>query len=75
MMQTTTNATYIFFAIFCGLAYVFTYYCVPETSGRTLEEMDQVFGDRTGSADLQRKFRVLDEVRGVKKSTVGSLEA
>lgn len=75
MMQTTTNGTYVFFAIFCGLAYVFTFYCVPETRGRTLEELDQVFGDRTASADLERKMRVLEEVRGVKKSTVGTMEA
>ncbi|ROW00671.1 hypothetical protein VSDG_03227 [Cytospora chrysosperma] len=75
MMQNTNNGTYVFFAIFCGLAYVFTFYCVPETRGRTLEEMDQFFGDRTASADLERKMRVLEEVRGVKKSTVGTMEA
>lgn len=68
MMQTTNNAAYVFFAIFCAMAYVFTFYCVPETRGRTLEEMDQVFGDRTASADQERKNRILDEVRGVKKS-------
>ncbi|ROV97115.1 hypothetical protein VMCG_07529 [Cytospora schulzeri] len=72
---TTNNGTYAFFAIFCGLSYVFTFYCVPETSGRTLEEMDQVFGDRTATADLERKICVLEEVRGVKKSTVGTMEA
>ncbi|KUI74008.1 Sugar transport protein 7 [Cytospora mali] len=70
LVQTTNYGTYIFFAAFCGLAYIFTFYCVPETKGRSLEEMDQVFGDRTASGDMERKCRVLEEVRGVKKSAV-----
>lgn len=74
LVQTTDIGAYVYFAAFCGMAYAFTFYCVPETSGRSLEEMDQVFGDRTASDDLERKSRVLDEVRGVKKSAGGVME-
>lgn len=37
--------TYLFFGGFCYLAAVWAYFLVPETKGRTLEEMDAVFGD------------------------------
>ena len=32
---------YTFFAIFCLLSLIWTFYFVPETKGRTLEAMDQ----------------------------------
>lgn len=41
--------------------------CVPETSGRSLEEMDEVFGDGTAAADGERKQLVLQQVRQEKK--------
>lgn len=72
LIQTTTSGTYIFFAIFCAIAYVFTFYCVPETRGLTVEEVDQVFRDSTGAADQDRKRRVLEEVR---KSAVDGVAA
>jgi hypothetical protein len=34
-----------FVAIFCGLSAVWTWFLVPETKGRSLEDMDHVFGD------------------------------
>lgn len=40
--------TYVFFACFCLLSGVWAYFLVPETKGKTLEEIDEVFGD--GSA-------------------------
>ncbi|KAK9459668.1 general substrate transporter [Lipomyces oligophaga] len=38
--------TYIIFAFMCAVAAVFTIYVVPETKGKTLEEMDIVFQTR-----------------------------
>jgi MFS family permease len=43
--------TYIFFAVFLAAGIVWVYFCLPETKGATLEEMDRVFGSRTGSED------------------------
>lgn len=63
-------AAYTFFAVFCLGAFVFTIVCVPETSGRSLEEMDAVFGDKTALEDGERKALVLEQIRQEKK--VGS---
>ncbi|KAL4893488.1 general substrate transporter [Aspergillus ambiguus] len=37
--------TYIFFAIWCILAGIWAFFLVPETSGKTLEQIDEEFGD------------------------------
>lgn len=60
-------AAYTFFAIFCIGAFIFTFVCVPETSGRSLEDMDAVFGDHTAIEDGERKMLVLEQVRQEKK--------
>lgn len=39
---------YVFFAIMCLLAMVWAIVFVPETMSRTLEEIDEVFGDTSG---------------------------
>lgn len=44
--------TYIFFAVFLAGGIVWVWYCLPETKGATLEEMDRVFGSHTGAEDL-----------------------
>lgn len=43
LMQSTSWGTYAFFAFFCLLSLVWTYQLVPETAGKTLEQMDRVF--------------------------------
>ncbi|KAI1839769.1 hypothetical protein JX266_014022 [Neoarthrinium moseri] len=40
--------TYVFFAVFCLLASFWAFFLVPETRGKTLEQMDEVFGDTSG---------------------------
>lgn len=37
--------TYLFFGCFCFAAAVFSWYFVPETSGKSLEQIATVFGD------------------------------
>ncbi|RSM15003.1 hypothetical protein CEP52_001144 [Fusarium oligoseptatum] len=61
LIQETGFGAYVFFAVFCLLSFVWTYFCVPETNSKTLEEMDEVFHDRTGTADVERKARILDD--------------
>ena len=62
--------TYVFFAFWCTLAGVWATFLVPETKGRTLEQMDEVFGDTSGQeekeimrqAALSAHWMVVEEV-------------
>lgn len=58
MLETLKWGTYIFFAAFCLIGLVFTYFCVPETKGRTLEDMDRVFGDDAATQEKERLFAI-----------------
>jgi hypothetical protein len=51
--------TYVFFAIFCVMSFFFAFLVVPETKGRSLEDMDAIFGGQTASADAV----LLDQVK------------
>lgn len=53
MIQDIKYGTYIFFCSFCFLAGVWAVIFVPETKGKTLEEMDAAFGDHASSDDVQ----------------------
>lgn len=43
MIESITYGTFVFFAAFCFLAAVFSYFFVPETANKTLEEIDSLF--------------------------------
>ncbi|KAK1987625.1 quinate permease [Colletotrichum cereale] len=51
MLKNWEWGTYIFFAVFLGASIVWVWFCLPETKGATLEEMDRVFGSNTGAED------------------------
>lgn len=53
---------YAIFAAFLTLGIIFVWFFVPETKGKTLEEMDQVFGAQTSQDDLARLGAVQREV-------------
>lgn len=53
MVQNIHYGSYIFFASFCFLAGLWAYFLVPETMGKTLEEMDKAFGDNASSEDVK----------------------
>lgn len=57
--------TYIFFAAFCLLAFGFTYFFVPETMGKTLEDMDVAFGDNAAHLEKDRIREIEAQLRGV----------
>ncbi|KAH6694972.1 general substrate transporter [Leptodontidium sp. 2 PMI_412] len=65
MLEKITWGTYIFFAAFCLLALAFTYFFIPETQGRTLEDMDLVFGDGDAHEEKERIRRIEAQLRGV----------
>ena len=62
LVQNTGFGAYIFFAVFCLLSFAWTYLFIPETKGRTLEQMDEVFKDRANTEDKARRDRVNAEV-------------
>ncbi|THC88358.1 hypothetical protein EYZ11_012195 [Aspergillus tanneri] len=64
MLESITWGTYIFFAAFCLLALAFTFLCIPETRGKTLEDMDLIFGDTAAHEEKQRIVQIEAELRG-----------
>ena len=62
LVQNTGFGAYVFFAVFCFLSLVWTFYFVPETSGKTLEQMDEVFKDHSSVEEVERKNRLLGQV-------------
>lgn len=65
LVQNTGYGAYTFFAIFCLLSFGWTFYFVPETAGRTLEQMDHVFQDSTSEQEeLRRQAIENDLIRG-----------
>jgi hypothetical protein len=59
LVSNTREGAFIFFAVFSALSWVFTFFVVPETKGRTLEEMDIVFNDHSGEAEIARKEAII----------------
>lgn len=58
--------TYIFFASWCFIAAIFSYFCVPETKGLTLEQMDSAFKDGAAAEELEIRREVVKEgINGV----------
>ena len=74
LIQKAGFGTYIFFGVFAILSGVWTYFVVPETNGRTLEQMDDVFKDNTAESEAIRRARIegelLDRVFG--RTTISS---
>lgn len=58
MLEKIGYGTYLFFAVFALLAFAFTWIVLPETKGRSLEEMDAVFGDATAHEEKVRLFTI-----------------
>lgn len=54
--------TYVFFAAFCLIALVWVWFFIPETNGRTLEQMDFVFGDNQTQHEQERRARIEEEM-------------
>jgi sugar porter (SP) family MFS transporter len=65
----TGYGAYIFFMIFCGLGAAWVWFVVPETMGRTLEEMDHVFQDDTGLRDEAKREQIKRELEAEENET------
>lgn len=53
MIETAGFGTYIFYGGWCGLAALWAFFFVPETKGKTLEEMDAVLGDNSAAEEKE----------------------
>ncbi|KAI1125597.1 arabinose-proton symporter [Nemania abortiva] len=58
LIANTGFGTYVFFATFCFVAIFWTWFFVPETKNKTLEQMDEVFNDSTGERELAHKAEI-----------------
>ncbi|GLB02163.1 hypothetical protein AtubIFM57258_003504 [Aspergillus tubingensis] len=54
--------TYLFFGIFCVAAAVFSWFLVPETSNKSLEQVAAVFGDELIDEERNLQSRIAGEV-------------
>ena len=61
-MQNTGYGAYTFFAVFCLLSLVWAFFFVPETNGRSLEQMDHVFSDFSNEEEEARRVRIEQEI-------------
>ncbi|KAI9487854.1 MAG: general substrate transporter [Benjaminiella poitrasii] len=59
MLENITYGTYIFFACFLIISFFFVWFFVPETKGRSLEDMDEIFGGQSAVHDAQ----IMNEVQ------------
>lgn len=68
LVQNTGYGAYAFFAVFCLLSLVWTFFFVPETNGRSLEQMDHVFKDFSNEEDEARRLRIEQEILQSKRT-------
>lgn len=62
MLDKLKFGTYILFAGFCLLMFLWVFFFLPETRYKTLEEMDEVFGDNSATADRERMQEIMGEI-------------
>ncbi|KAL2882843.1 hypothetical protein SGCOL_001533 [Colletotrichum sp. CLE4] len=53
MMDKLGFGTYVFFGTWCFIASVWAFFLVPETKGKTLEQMDEVFKDTSAQEEKE----------------------
>ena len=62
LVVNTGFGAYVFFAVFCLLSLVWTFFFVPETAGRSLEQMDHVFKDASSEVEEERRRRIEEDI-------------
>ncbi|KAJ7067757.1 hypothetical protein B0H15DRAFT_738859, partial [Mycena belliarum] len=59
MLENIGYGTYLVFLMFMLMGIAFAIWVLPETFGKSLEEMDLAFGSGEGQADTARMERIL----------------
>ncbi|KAJ7584029.1 hexose transport-related protein [Mycena floridula] len=62
MLDHITYGTYLFFLMFMLMGIAFAWWILPETFGKSLEEMDLIFGSGESHADSARMERILQNL-------------
>ncbi|KAK5677780.1 hypothetical protein LTS10_009663 [Elasticomyces elasticus] len=76
MLKGINWGTYIFFSFWCLAGAFFLWFFIPETAGKTLEEMDAAFGSHSSQEDMdvlcriQQEIGLVDLLTGGRESTV-----
>ncbi|KAF4966810.1 hypothetical protein FSARC_5555 [Fusarium sarcochroum] len=72
MLESIGFGTYIFYGAWCAIAAVWAYLLVPETKGKSLEQMDEVFGDNSGQEEkeIMKATAVQARTAGIPTHTV-----
>lgn len=55
MIESISFGAFLFFGSMTVIAFGFVYFCVPETKGVSLEDMDILWEETTGFASTKRK--------------------
>jgi hypothetical protein len=63
MIEDIGYGTYVFFAVFCFLAAIFSFFFVPETSNLTLEEIDKLFKDNSAQEEIDVRRQIQRELQ------------
>lgn len=76
MISTMKYGAYIFYGILCVFGAVYVIFLVPETKGRSLEEMDELFKDESGQGqrDVERMKRIWGELGLIGDSIPNAVE-
>jgi hypothetical protein len=75
MLESITYGTYIFFACFIAISFFFVLFFVPETKGKTLEEMDEIFGGQSAVHDAQIMLEVQNKINQTRPGTKAETSA
>lgn len=62
MIQGAGYGTFIFFGLFAVFSWVWTYFCAPETKGKTLEEIDQLFHNTSSLDEVVAKQVIVTSI-------------
>jgi len=73
MLETIGYGTYLFFAAFALIAFFFTWFIIPETMGKSLEDMDKVFGDTTAHEEKTRLYQIAQSL-GLEEAEQAALD-
>lgn len=62
MFKTIRWKTYIVFMCFCIVGLLYSIFILPELKGKSLEDIDRVFGDKSGAEDQRRRERIAQQI-------------
>ena len=62
MFDNIGYGTYLVFMAFCILGFLYAWILLPELKGLSLEQVDAIFNDKSGTEDRERRERVAKQI-------------